>query len=133
MTFVVSSGVSTTGQAPRRLRPHDAIEPCKINRENLAIAEEQRALRLVLRRRRHIEIDGEVREKPLDVTGTEANGMATAVETDIPSNPVDVGLLGAEAVVLEADALADAREEPLTFESRGPIHVDRTYEISRGL
>lgn len=84
-------------------------------------------------RRRHIEIDGEVREKPLDVTGTEASGMATAVETDIPSNPVDVGLLGAEAVVLEADALADAREEPLTFESRGPIHVDRTYEICRGL
>jgi hypothetical protein len=35
--------------------------------------------------------------------------------------------------VLEADALTDTREEPLTFESRRLIHVDRTYEICRGL
>jgi hypothetical protein len=30
--------------------------------------------------------------------------------------------------MLEADALADTREEALVFGSRGLIHVDRTYE-----
>ena len=120
-------------QAARRLRPHDAIEPRKIDGEDLAIEEEERALGLVLRRCSHVEIDREMREKALDVAGPEFTGIATIVETDIPSNPVDVGLLGAQAVVLEADALADAHEETVAVGARSLIHVDRMYEICRGL
>ena len=47
--------------------------------------------------------------------------MALVVKMDVAFNPVDVGFLGANAVVLEADAIADASEEARRFRS---VHRD---------
>lgn len=57
-----SSRVRTTGRPSRGLRSRDAVEKRQLPLEHLAIEEQQRALRLVLRRRRDVELRGEVRQ-----------------------------------------------------------------------
>jgi hypothetical protein len=49
----------------------------------------------------------EVSQEANHLVGAEILRMAIAVEADEASNPVDVGLLGADAVVLEANAGAN--------------------------
>jgi len=60
-------------------------------------------LGLVLCRRRNTAIRREMREKRLDVGSRQIDWMAIAVKADVALDPVDVGLLGPYAVVLEPD------------------------------
>jgi len=68
------------------------------------VENDQGALGLVLRRGGNPAIGRETREKLLDVGGRQIDRMAIAVKADVAPDPVDVGLLGPYAVVLDADA-----------------------------
>jgi hypothetical protein len=59
-----------------------------------------------------------MREERFDFRRTHFPRMPTAVEEHEATNPLDIGLLGAQAVVLEANAVADAVEE-----ARSGIHT----------
>jgi hypothetical protein len=72
--------------------------------QHFPVEKEQCALGLVLRRRRNAAICREMREKRLDVGSRQIDRMAATVKTDVAPDPVDVGLLGPYAVVLEPDA-----------------------------
>jgi hypothetical protein len=48
--------------------------------------------------------------------------MPLAIEMDEAFNPVELSLLDAQAVVFDADAVADAIEE--TGETSAPFHID---------
>ena len=56
---------------------------------------------------RHLSDDSEMRQEGLDLGRAERRRMTLAVEQHVASNPVGVGLLGADAVVLEPDLRAD--------------------------
>lgn len=90
-------------QPRRRFRAYDAIEPWQFDRQHFPVEKEQGALGLVLRRRGNPAIGRETREKLLDVGGRQIDRMAIAVKADVAPDPVDVGLLGPYAVVLEPD------------------------------
>jgi hypothetical protein len=68
-------------------------------------------LGLVLGRRGDVALDGEVIQELLDVLGGQLAGMALAGEQNVPPDPVDVGLLGAERVMQGANARTDLVEE----------------------
>jgi hypothetical protein len=91
------------GQARRRFRAYDAIEPRQFDCQHFPVEKEQCALGLVLCRRRNTAIRREMREKRLDVGSRQIDWMAIAVKADVAPDPVDVGLLGPYAVVLEPD------------------------------
>ncbi len=84
------------------LGPHDVVEPRQLLLENLAIEEEQRAQRLVLRGRGDIAVDGQIAQEARDLGGAHLGRMALAVEDDVAPDPSDVGLLRAEAAVAGA-------------------------------
>src|SRR5690606_37234767 len=96
-----------------RTRPGalDIVEPRKLDAEHLLVEEQERALRLVLRRRGHAPLDRQRRQEGLDLACTESGRMAFAVEHDEAPDPVAVRLLGAKAVVLEPDPVTDAVEQ----------------------
>ena len=94
-----------------RPRPRDAFEHWRLQREHVAIQEQQRALRLILRRRRDVARGGEVREEAHEVITAQFRRVAVAVETDKAFDPVDVRLLDAQAVMLEADDVPHPVEE----------------------
>jgi hypothetical protein len=98
-----------TGRPPGTL---NTVEPWQLDAENLPVQEQDRALGLVLRGGRDVPLHGQARQERLDVDCAELRWMALVVKMDEASNPVHVGLLGADAVVLEAHALANARQKP---------------------
>jgi hypothetical protein len=55
------------------------------------------------------------REERFEVRRAELRRMALVVKMDVTSTQVDVGFLGADAVVLEPDAVADTGEESRRF------------------
>jgi len=54
--------------------------------------------------------NGKVGEEALDFCCAHRRWMLLAVETNEALNPIDISLLGANAVVPEADAIADPVE-----------------------
>jgi hypothetical protein len=99
-------------QALRRLGARDAVQPGQLDAEHLLVEEEERALRLILGGRRNPAFDGQMREERLDLRGAHLGRMASPVEDDEAPHPVGVCFLGPDAVVLEADLLAQAVEKP---------------------
>ena len=99
-------------QAYRHLRAPNAIEQRQFARQHLAVKEQQRALRLVLRRSGDLRVDSQVSEERFEVRTRQIRRMAIAMKADEVFDPVDIRLLGAEAVVLEADPVADLVEQP---------------------
>ena len=97
--------------AGRPLRALDAGEPRQFDAENFLVEKEDGALRLVLRRRCDVAFDGEVGEKSLDVGGAQFRRMALVVKMDVTSDPVDVGLFGAQAVVFVTNAIPHSGEK----------------------
>jgi len=98
-------------QAPRRLRQGNTGKPGQLGSEHLPVHEQQRALRLILRGGGDIPRDGQARQKRLDLVGPECRRVPLVVEADEAFNPIDVGLLGADTVVLDADLGANAVEQ----------------------
>ena len=60
-----------------------------------------------------------MREKCGDLGGAERARMTAAAELDEASDPVDVGLLGSEAIVPKADLFPDGAEERAGCRGRG--------------
>jgi hypothetical protein len=99
-------------QAYRHLGASDAIEQWQLVRQHLPVKEQQRALRLVLRRSSNLQIDSQVSQKRFDVRTRQIRRMAIAMKANEAFDPVDIRLLGAQAVVLEADPVANLVDQP---------------------
>src|SRR5437667_3423103 len=105
--FVSSEDRRQTGCALGALDP---IEPREVDADDLFVQEQNRALRLVLRRRGHVARDGKVGQERFDVAFVALRRMALVVQDDKATNPIDVGLFRTISVVLAADTVAYARE-----------------------
>ncbi len=88
----------------------NAIEPGQLNSEHFPVEKQNRAQCLIVGRRRHFAVCGEMRQKRLYFTGAHVarvpHGTAVARPADEEANPIDVHLLGAEAIVHVPNALA---------------------------
>ena len=103
--------VRTTGSREGGLGADDALEKRHLAGGHLAIKKEQRTLRLVLRS------GGTSRSAARYVRnaqriGVERRRVAVAMKADVAFAPVDVCLLRAEGVVLQADDGANLIEQP---------------------
>ena len=78
--------------------------------EHFAVEEEQGAEGLILGGGGDVPLDGQVGQEGLDLRGAHLLGVALVVEEDEAFDPVDVGLFGADGVVLEADGLTNLIE-----------------------
>lgn len=85
----------------------------------MAVEEEQRAVRLVLRGGGDFLLHGQVREEGLDFGRAHVLRVALVMKEDEALDPMDVGLLGARGVVLAANGLADLVEQLLGARFRG--------------
>src|SRR2546422_11744563 len=97
-------------QSDRSLGALDSVEPRQINTEHFLIEEQDGALCLVLRAGRDLPRDSQIRQEGLHIARAKRRRMELVVEIDKPLNPVDIGFLRADAVMLEANAIAYARE-----------------------
>ena len=107
-------------QVRRRLCRLNAFQPGKLDRQDFPVQEQQRAARLVLRGRSDMARDREIGQKSLDFRRAHRRRMALAVKMDVASNPVDIRLLGPDAVMLQPDPLANLIDE--TCRMRDRIH-----------
>jgi hypothetical protein len=94
------------GQSNGFLCALDAVQPGQLVAEHLLVQKKQRTLCLILRRRRDVVNDGKIGQEKLDLGGAHRRWVSLAVETDEASNPIDVRLLGADAVMAKADSIA---------------------------
>jgi hypothetical protein len=90
----------------RTLRTHDVLQPRQLALQNGLVEEQDRAERLVLRRGRYAPLNREMREEAFDLGLAEAAGMLALVKSDEAPGPVEVRLLGLEAVVPRTDLLS---------------------------
>jgi len=90
---------------------HDAVEPGDLLAEHLAVQEQQRAQRLVLRGGRHLSPDGERRQELRHLSRSHLGGMALAVKQNVPADPREVRFFRATAVVACAYGVAHTVEE----------------------
>jgi hypothetical protein len=79
------------GQARRALGSHDLVEPGQLDVQNVPIEEQERAQRLVLRRRGDATLDREGTEKARHLRAAHLDGMPLAVKEDVAPDPRDVG------------------------------------------
>jgi hypothetical protein len=87
------------------------IDGSRIKTKNLPIQEQQRAERLVLRRRADLPFHGEVGEIPTDLVTTHLRRMPLAVKDNEPPNPRGIGLFGPAAIVTKTHRLAYSIEQ----------------------
>src|SRR3990172_3262632 len=83
-----------------------------MDERSLPIQKQQRRLRLILRRGAHPPHHGQVRQELLHFRRRHLPGMPLAVKEDEAFNPLNVLLLGTDAVVPEPEALLDLLEQP---------------------
>jgi hypothetical protein len=88
-----------------------ALDPGQVLFQYFAIQEENGVQRLVLGRSGDIAADGEVSEERAEMLRAELAGMTFAMKEDVAANPVQIGLLGANAVVLDTDDVAHLIEQ----------------------
>jgi hypothetical protein len=96
------------GRAPDTLHSNDEIE---FPIEDLLIEKKQGAQRLILGGSSHVSFNREVAEEGGDFGFAHFVGMPLSMKEDEASNPIDVGLFGAQAVMLYAQVPADAIQE----------------------
>ena len=90
-------------QAGRFFRPNEIIQPGQIDLQHDLVEEEQSRKRLLLRCRRHIPLARQMRKKSRYLPCAHLPGMAQAMETYIAAHPMDIRLLGAYAVMTNAN------------------------------
>ena len=98
-------------QAALLARAADLGHPRQLLAQHLLVEEQQGRQRLAVRARRHLPVGRQPGEKGLDLGLRELGGVAQVVEADEGAHPVDVGVLGAQAVVQQADLLAKLIEQ----------------------
>jgi hypothetical protein len=100
------------GQPPGPLRAHDRGQTGKGLLEDVAVEEEYRRHRLVLRGRAHAGANRQVRQERVDFGLPHLEGMSLPVKKNEPPDPGDVGLLRPKAVVPGADGEPHPVEQP---------------------
>ncbi len=83
------------GQARRLLGAGDFVEPGKGHTQHFAVEEEQGGQGLVLRGRRDIALQRQVRQDAFDLGLAQHGGMALAMKEDLAFNPTKICSLGA--------------------------------------
>jgi hypothetical protein len=96
--------VRTTGKRRGRLADN-VVQPWQFRAQHFPVEKQQSALRLVLRRGRHVSLDREMGQKRLDMRASHFARVPAPIEHDIAADPVDIRLLGAYAVVPEPDSI----------------------------
>jgi hypothetical protein len=102
------------GQSNGFLRALDSVQPRQLVAEDILVQTEKRALRLILCRCGDLVSDGKVGQETLDLGCAHGCRKSLAVEADEALNPVEVRLLGADAVVSKADPIAYLIEQART-------------------
>ena len=100
---------------PGALHP---VQPGQLDGQHLLVEEQQRALGLVLRTGRDVAHRRQVRQERLHLPRAHPGRVPLAVKKDEAFNPVQIGLLGAQTVVLDPDLLAHALEQGNGGEAR---------------
>jgi hypothetical protein len=99
----------------RPLGPLDALHVRQFDAQHLEVEEEERAECLVLRRGGDGAVGGEVREELADLVRAHLCGVALAVVEDEALDPVDVGALGADAIMVQPQAPPHLLEKGWSF------------------
>lgn len=106
-----SARVRTTGSlAGRRTRSTPGMK-ASLRSSNLLVEEKKAAQGMVLSRSGDCTINGEMIEERCDLFFIHLLRMAFVMEKNETPDPVHLGLLGANAVVLQAKVPADAVEQ----------------------
>lgn len=113
------------GHAPRAPGAYRLFDARKVDPQHLAIQEEQRAKRLVLRGRGHVALHGEPGEERLDLSRAHFARVPFAVVHYEAVHPLRVRLLGAQAEVLQAGGLPDLVQELRL----GHLEPSREHEV----
>ena len=79
--------------------PNDSLDPVQRLLQYVPVEEQQRRERLVLSGRGHVFLDGQMRQKSVDMAFAQFTRMRTGVKQSEAANPVDVGLFSAWAVM----------------------------------
>ena len=98
-------------QARRAGRPLHAVQPRQFAPQHLAVQEQDRRQRLVLRRGRDVALRREMIEKRRHLRFAHRFRVALAVEKDETLDPVHVGIFRAPAVVTPPDRLVHPVEQ----------------------
>lgn len=99
------------GKFRRTLYALDATDKLELSLEHLLIKKEQRAEGLILRGSRDAAVDGQVAEKCRNLFLPHFIGVTFAVKEDVASDPIHVGLFGADAVAFHAQLPPNAVQQ----------------------
>ena len=113
--------MNTTGSLAGFLARVTALSQPKSFFQYLPVEEYDGVQRLVLSQGGHLALHGQMGQKRLHLGRTHLCRMPLPVEQDEPSDPIDVGQLGADAVVQPPDDAADLIEQPGLAPRRGRI------------
>jgi len=91
---------------------NDALDSVERLLQDVLVKEQDCRQSLILGRCRNMFLDGQMREKAVDIAFRKLAGMPVLVELDVPAHPVNVGFLRAAAVVPDAQNLDDAVVQP---------------------
>ena len=100
----------------------DVLQDQILATENLLIEEYEGVEGLVLGRGGDLALDGEVAQEGDDLRLAHFVGMALAVKQDVALGPFEVGLLGADAVVLAADEVAHLPQQFRAADDFARVH-----------
>jgi hypothetical protein len=113
-----SSTVSTAGSR-FGFGMADFAEPRQLDPKHVLVQEQQCGKRLMVCRRRNCAFARQMRQESDDVLPTHFSWMALAVKEHVLANPMNVRALGANAVVLVTNALANLIQKARRFVARG--------------
>src|SRR4051794_18783504 len=99
------------GKTCRFARAFHRIQPTDFLFEHLLVKKEQRAQRLILSRGSDVAIASQGGQKSCYLRFSHLGGVTFAVEKNVSPDPIDVGLLGSDAVMLQANDVADEIEQ----------------------
>ena len=94
-------------QALWLFRARDVIHPRQFLMQHLTVEKQQRTQCLLLRRRRHVLIHGQMGQKRLYLQRTYVIWMLFVMKEDKTLKPINVGPLGTDAIMLQADDIAN--------------------------
>src|SRR5258708_3975003 len=93
------------------LCPDDPVKPGQINLENHFVKKQERSQRLVLGRGRHIALLRQVTQEGRHLAGAHVLRMAQFMIEDEAAHPMDISLLGLQAVMTYTQRLPQSRNQ----------------------
>src|SRR2546423_807837 len=95
----------------RALHPFDVVEEIEFTFQNLLVEKKQRGEGLVLSGGRNLFFDGQKAKEGCNLLLAHFVGVPFVMEENEAADPIDVGLLGPQAVMLHAQVPVDALEQ----------------------